>query len=146
MDKKDRRRFLGYLAGALGAMAATGAFWLRRQSEPSGAYRVVDKRQLPTGGLGLFIAVEPGVTKESLKALGDSLRSEFQGQPNMVVTVFDDAEAAQTVRKGSRIVGEDLFQKASAHQVALYIKDSRTGRHVMTIFGESKEEVHYAAG
>lgn len=141
-----RRRFLGYLAGSLGAMAASGLFWTRQRSrdDPAGRlYQVVARWRLAAGGLGLFIATEGQPAKEQLKALGQGLRQGHQDQPNLVVMVFDDAEAARTVRKGSRVVGEEPFQAALGHQVAFYVKDSRAGRHSFTIYGEPQEVVQY---
>lgn len=144
METKTRRHFLGYLALPLGAMAASGLLWMRQRSEPQRPYQIMDSRPLPIGGLGLFIAVERGLPQEPLEALGERLRQEYRGQSNMVVSVFDDAEAARTVRRGSRLVGEEAFQAALAHQVAFYVKDSRTGRHAFTIYGEPQVVVQYA--
>lgn len=143
MELKNRRRFLGYLAGSLGALAASGLFWMGQRVDPQGPYQVVDQRELAIGGLGLFISVDRGLPRESLRAVGYGLRTQFQQQPNVVVMVFDDPEAARTVRKGSRVVGEEPFQNALNHQVAFYLKDSRTGQHALTIYGKPQEVVQY---
>jgi len=147
MEMNPRRQVLAYIAGALGAVAATGLLLRPGRDAPAGrSYRVVDERRLAIGGLGLFIAVQKALPRDSLLSLGDGLRKEYAPQPNMVVGLFDNVDAARTVKKGSRVVGEESFQAAMAHQVAFYVKDSRTGRHDFTIYGEPREAVLYESG
>ena len=143
MESKTRRHFLGYLAGSVGTLAASSLFWMRRDDATRGPYRIVDRRSLPIGGLGLFVSVDKDLATGSLKAMGEKLSHEFRKQPNMVVNIFDDADAARIVKKGSRIVGEEQFKTAMDHQVASYIKDSRTGQHALTLHGPPKEVLHY---
>lgn len=147
MEMNHRRQVLAYIAGALGALAATGLLLRPGRDAPAGrSYRVVDERRLAIGGLGLFIAVQKGLSRESLLGLGDGLRNEYAAQPNMVISLFDNVDAARTVKLGSRVVGEGSFQAAMAHQVAFYMKDSRTGLHDFTIYGEPPEAVPYQSG
>lgn len=145
MENSTRRHFLSYVAGSLGVVATSGFLWIRRQTEPRGPYQVIDSWKLPIGGLGLFITTDKAPSRTSLDALSQSLQREYESQPNMVVSIFDDAAAARTVRKGSRVVGEDAFQAAMAHQVAFYVKDARIGRHTLTVHSEPREEIQLGA-
>lgn len=141
--RTSRRSLLKYALGTLGSLAAPSADVALSPSRSTASYRVVDRRDLSGGGTGLFIAVAPGLTGEGLKALGEQLRAEFHWQPNLAVEVFDDVEAARTVRAGSRVVGEEPFTAAKAHQRASYRKNARSGQDVLTIYGESPERVRY---
>lgn len=144
--RPSRRSLLKYALGSLGSLAAPGADVALWPPKPAAAYQVIDRRELSGGGSGLFVAVPAGLTREGLRALGEQLREEFQGQSNVVVEIFDDAEAARTVRTGSRIVGETRFAAARAHQRASYRKNAKSGQHVLTLYGEPAETVRYQEG
>ena len=141
--RTSRRSLLKYALGTLGSLAAPSADIAYSPTRSTAPYKVVDKWDLSGGGSGLFIAVAPGLTREGLKALGQQLRVAFDGQPNVVVEIFDNAEAARTVRTGSRTVGEEQFAAAMAHQRASYRKSARSGQDLLTIYGESPETVRY---
>ena len=53
---------------------------------------------------------------------------------NVVVMIFDDANAAREVRRGSRIVSETEFQAALVHQRAMYLKSSARDEDSFTIY------------
>jgi len=53
---------------------------------------------------------------------------------NAIVMVFDDAEAARQVRRGSRVIGEERFQAALRHQRAMYLKSTGRGEQSLIIY------------
>lgn len=60
--------------------------------------------------------------------------------------VFDDAEAAREVRKGSRTLGEERFQAALRHQRAMYVKQAARGEErlvVYAIYPAAHEVIRY---
>lgn len=126
----SRRSLLKYALGALGSIAAPASD-VPSASPANRSYQVVDRRELSDGGLGLFIVVAQTTTKEELAGLAGQLRIDFGSSPSVVAEVFDDADAARTVRAGSRVVGEDRFRAAQAHQKASY---HRTRRPVQDVF------------
>ncbi|MGH2650948.1 MAG: hypothetical protein ACRDHK_07030, partial [Actinomycetota bacterium] len=75
-----------------------------------------------------------GPTAEELRALGERLREEVRSLDTAVVMVFDDAEAARDVRRGSRMVGETRFTSALARQRAVYLKHSERMEETLTIY------------
>lgn len=97
----SRRGLLVYASlGALGLLAAPGRPADHSTSTTPGGYWLVDQRQLAGGGLGLFIAVAPDSSTEQLRILGELLERQFRSQPNLIVEVFDDAEAARRCAPG----------------------------------------------
>jgi hypothetical protein len=83
-------------------------------------YEVVAQWALPAGGVGLFVAAPRAGDGAALEALIARLRARYAAAPNLVVQVFDDADAARTVRAGARRVDEAAFAAALAHQRAGY--------------------------
>ena len=65
--------------------------------------------------------------------MGQRLRDETSHQPAAVVMVFDDAEAARTVRSGARIVGNEAYERAITHQVASFVRTAQDWDGVYTI-------------
>ncbi|MGH7825070.1 MAG: hypothetical protein ACREQ7_07820 [Candidatus Binatia bacterium] len=130
-----RRGFVASLliAGA-GTLAAKLGSWLHLSPVNSGDYEVVAQWAIPAGGKGLIISVTPRSTIEELRLLGKRLQKQFRTQDNVTVMIFDDAEAARQVRRGSRIVGEKSFQAAVVHQRAMYLKSSPRGEDSFTIY------------
>jgi len=141
--RPSRRSLLKYALGSLGSLAAPAADVALLRPKPAAAYQVIDRRALSSGGSGLFIAVTPGLTRAGLRALGEHLREEFQAQPNVVVEIFDDPDAARTVRAGSRMVGEERFAAARARQRASYRKNAQSAQHVFIMYDEPPETVRY---
>ncbi|MBI2878252.1 MAG: hypothetical protein HYY19_00835 [Candidatus Rokubacteria bacterium] len=128
-----RRQFLLWVAAGTGALAAGALAGLRVLGVDARGYREVARWPLP-GGEGLFIATGPEPTVEGLRALGEALRREYGDRDNVVVMVFDDPEAARRAHRGSRVVGEERFQTALAHQRAMYIRHRARGVHSLTIY------------
>jgi hypothetical protein len=81
-----------------------------------------------------MIAISPHSTLEDLRALGKNLQDKFHSMDNIAVMVFDDADAARLVRKGSRKVDETRFQAALLHQRAMYLKSLPRGEESFTIY------------
>ena len=142
----ERRGLL--LSVALGASAlVAGVIATLRGSPADGrGYREVARWRIP-GGEGRFIAVEPEPTPAELRALGERLREEFRQMEDVVVMVFDDAQAAREVRRGSRVIGEPRFRAALARQRAAYLKQSRRQEESLTIYDRypdaAREVVRY---
>jgi hypothetical protein len=140
-----RRRLLVTLPVGAGAI---GIGWLvERRSPPSAGreYQEVARWRLPEGE-GWFITVGPEPTLDELRALGERLRAEFRHLDNTVVMIFDDPEAARQVRTGSRMLGEEGFQRALIHQRAMYLKSTARGEHSLTLYGgypEVREVIRY---
>lgn len=128
----------GIVLGMLGGLGAVIAAVISGVRFPAGifagrGYERVASWKFP-GGEGLFIATEAGPTPEDLRILGSKLRDEFRDRHNMVVMIFDDARAAREVSRGSRIIGEEKFQAALAHQRAMYLKETDRKEHSLTIY------------
>jgi apolipoprotein N-acyltransferase len=136
------------LSVPLGASALVAAVAAALRSSPADGrgYREVARWRIP-GGEGRFIAVGPEPTPEELRALGERLREEFRPMDDVVVMVFDDAEAAREVRRGSRVIGEARFEAALARQRAVYLKQSGRQEESLTIYdrypGAPREVVRY---
>ena len=139
----SRRSLFKYLAATIGSIAAPAADSLPPIAPHDASYQITDQRELPGGGVGLFIVVGSNPSSDDLRDLGERLHRQFRGEPNVAVVVFDDLEAAKTVRTGSRIVGDELFEAAKAHQKASYAKNARSGREFLTILGDTLETVTY---
>lgn len=142
VSNPSRRSLFKHFASALCSFAATDA-----EAPPpaphDASYQIADRRELADGGVGLFIVVAASTSSDDLRMLGERLREHFRSEPNVVAVVFDDADAAKAVRAGSRIVGEERFAAAKAHQRASYTKYSRTGKESLTIFGPNPEIVTF---
>lgn len=57
--------------------------------------------------------------------------------------IFDDADAARIVRKGSRFQDEEKFAAARNHQKATYLKNAATGAHSFIVDLDPPEVVEY---
>ena len=128
------------LAGAAAGAIRSGLVARLAGYEGPG-YEVVDRWELRSGGHGMYVAVGPGLTPEDLRRLGERLRDEAGREPGAVVMVFDDAQAARTVRTGARVVGNDAYERAIPHQLAIYVKQA--GSSTLTILAEPKAVIRY---
>ncbi|MGH7325619.1 MAG: apolipoprotein N-acyltransferase [Candidatus Rokuibacteriota bacterium] len=130
---RSRRGLLASLVGAVAAVTAATAWLFRPQLADGRGYLELVRWRIP-GGEGRFIAVGPSPSAEELRVLGERLRDESRRMKNAVVMVFDDAEAAREVRKGSRAIGEERFQAALRHQRAMYVKQPARGEERLVIY------------
>jgi apolipoprotein N-acyltransferase len=130
---RSRRGLLASLVGGAAAVTAATAWLFRPEAADGRGYQEVARWRM-RGGEGRFIAVGPTPTAEELRALGDRLRGESRRMENAVVMVFDDAEAAREVRKGSRTIGEERFQAALRHQRAMYVRQPARGEERLVIY------------
>ncbi|MBI4608811.1 MAG: prolipoprotein diacylglyceryl transferase [Candidatus Rokubacteria bacterium] len=138
-----RKGLLLLLPIGAGAVAVGSLSALR--SPRDRGYHAVARWRIP-GGAGRFIAVGPEPTPDELRALGEQLREEFQPLNNAVVMIFDDAEAARQARRGSRIIGEERYQAALAHQRAMYVKQAARGEDSLVIYDRypsAREVIRY---
>jgi hypothetical protein len=130
-----RRGVIASLLLGTGTLAAKSFSWLQFSPTDGGEdYQVIAQWQVPTGGKGLIIAISPGSTLEELRALGKRVQERFHGVDNVAVMIFDDANAARKVRRGSRIISETEFQAALVHQRAMYLKSSARDEDSFTIY------------
>jgi hypothetical protein len=127
---------VGAGAGAIGSGLAP-----RLAGYGGPGYEVVDRWELRGGGYGMYVAVAPGLTPEDLRRLGERLRDGTAREPGAVVIVFDDAQAARTVRTGARVVGNEAYERAIPHQLAIYLKQA--GSSTFTILAEPKVVIRY---
>ena len=144
MDGAERQRTRGSRRGfvALGSVALlmTGLSLVSADSpgqvlpEADGpGYQLIDRWALREGGYGMYVAVRPDTSRQDLEQLGERIRIETSRQPAAVVMVFDDVEAARTVRSGARIVGNEAYERAITHQVASYVRTAQARDGVYTI-------------
>jgi hypothetical protein len=129
-----RRGVIASLLVGMGTLAAKSFSWLHFSPADGGEYRVIAQWQVSTGGEGLIIAVGPHSSPEKLRDLGKRLQERFHGVDNAAVMIFDDANAARAVRRGSRIVSETDFQAALIHQRAMYLKSAVRSENIFTIY------------
>ena len=130
-----RRGVIASLLIGMGGLAVKSFSWFHFSAADGGEdYQVIAQWQVPTGGKGLIIAMSPGSTLQELRALGNRVQERFHGVDNVVVMIFDDANAAREVRRGSRIVSETEFQAALVHQRAMYLKSSARDEDSFTIY------------
>ncbi|MBI1960376.1 MAG: apolipoprotein N-acyltransferase [Candidatus Rokubacteria bacterium] len=142
-----RRGALGVLIAAAGATATVVWGWRPGASDGDG-YRTVARWVIP-GGEGRFVVIRSGSATEDLRALADRMREEFSRHDNAVAMIFDDAEAARDVRRGSRHLGEERFGAALRHQRAMYVKHSARGEESFVIYADYpavRETLRYPAG
>ena len=116
-----RRGVIASLLVGMGTLAAKSFSWLHFSPADGGEYRVIAQWQVSTGG-------------EGLRDLGKRLQERFHGVDNAAVMIFDDANAARAVRRGSRIVSETDFQAALIHQRAMYLKSAVRSENIFTIY------------
>lgn len=129
-----RRGVIASLVLGLGTIAVKSVSWLRLFGADGGEYRVIAEWQIAADGKGMIIAIRPDSTPEELRALGRHLQDKFHGVDNAAVMIFDDADAARQVRRGSRNVDEARFQAALMHQRAMYLKSAGRSRSSFTIY------------
>ena len=129
-----RRGVIASLLIGMGTLAVKSFSWLHFSPADGGEYQVIAEWHAPTGGTGLIIAISPHSSSEELRVLGSRLQEQFRRLDNAAVMIFDDAEAARRVRKGSRNVDEARFQAALFHQRAMYIKNASRGENSFTIY------------
>lgn len=129
-----RRGVIALLLLGAGTLAVKSFPWVRFFHDRGREYQVIAEWQIPTDGKGMIIAIRPDSTPEELRTLGRSLQDKFHTVDDVVVMVFDDAEAARRVRKGSRVVAEKQFQEALVHQRAMYLKSVIRGKDSFTIY------------
>lgn len=122
------------LMGAAGTLAVKSFSWFHFSPAHDGEYQVIAEWQIAARGEGLMIAISPRSTLEDLQALGKRLQDRFHGVDNAAVMIFDDADAARQVRKGSRNVDETRFQAALIHQRAMYLKSAGRDEESFTIY------------
>jgi cytochrome c biogenesis protein CcmG/thiol:disulfide interchange protein DsbE len=120
------RSGIGVLAVAVGS----GLF--SRAAHDRGYQQVVQWSR--PDGEGLFVATGPDPSMDELRALGERLRAEFREQEDLVIMIFDDVGAAREVFRGSRLIGEEPFRAALAHQRAIYLKNVKRSEHKLTIY------------
>ncbi len=137
-SRPTKRGFLASLLAAAGALAAAVVLGLRPGVPRDQGYRRVVRWNHP-GGEGHFIAVDPEPSVDELRALGKRLRHEFVDRENVIVMIFDDAQAAREVSRGSRVIGEKRFRAALAHQRAMYLKNVERREHKFTIYASYPE-------
>ncbi|MFQ5846891.1 MAG: hypothetical protein ACE5IQ_04360 [Candidatus Methylomirabilales bacterium] len=144
-SRPTKRSFLTLLLGAAGALAVAVVSALRPRAAHGRGYQRVVRWKHPESE-GLFIAVEPEPSADTLRAVGRRLRQDFLDWENVVVMIFDDARAAREVSRGSRIMGEKRFLAALAHQRAMYLKNAGRKEHKFTIYASypvSREVIRY---
>jgi hypothetical protein len=129
-----RRGVIASLLIGVGTLAVKSASWLNFSLSDGGDYQVIAEWQIPAGGKGLIIAISPHLTLEELRALGKRLQDGFHAVDNAAVMIFDDADAAWQVRRGSSNVDEARFQAALIHQRAMYLKSRPRGEDSFTIY------------
>lgn len=129
-----RRGVIASLLLGMGTLAVKSFSWFQFSPTDGGDYQVIALWQVPSGGKGLIIAISPGSTLEELRALGKRVQERFHGVDNVAVMIFDDANAARKVRRGSRIVSETEFQAALVHQRAMYLKSIPRDEDSFTIY------------
>jgi hypothetical protein len=114
----------------------------RASSEPpvleasrSISYVTVDSWQIPNGGNGKVILVQPNHRNETdLRALGEQLRNETSHDRNALVHIYDSGRAASLHRYAftDRISKEDqAFYEE--HKIGVYIRNANTGHHSLTL-------------
>ena len=129
-----RRGVVASLLVGAGALAVKSLSWLHISPSNDGEYQVIAEWHIPAGGKGMIIAIRPHYGREELRTLAGLLRKRFGGLDNTAVMIFDDANAAREIRRGSRIVGETGFQAAVVHQRAMYLKSLPRGEDSFTIY------------
>jgi hypothetical protein len=129
-----RRGVIASLVVGIGTLATKSFSWFQSSPAHGGEYQVIAHWEVPTGGEGLIIAISPHSTLEELRAFGSRLREQFGRLDNAALMIFDDADAARLVRKGSRKVDETRFQAALLHQRAMYLKSLPRGEDSFTIY------------
>ena len=129
-----RRGVIVSLFLGMGTLAVKSFSWFQFSPADGRDYQVIAQWQVPSGGEGLIIAVGSHSSREKLRDLGKRLQERFHGVDNVVVMIFDDANAAREVRRGSRIVSETEFQAALVHQRGMYFKSSARDEDSFTIY------------
>jgi hypothetical protein len=129
-----RRGVIASLLVGIGTLATKSFSWFHFSPADGGDYQVIARWQIAAGGKGLMIAISPHSRVEDLRALGRRFQDKFHTVDNVAVMVFDDAGAAQQVRRGSRRVAETQFQAALVHQRAMYLKSASRGEDSFTIY------------
>lgn len=129
-----RRGLIASLLVGAGTLAVKSVSWLPFSASDGGEYQVIAEWEIPAGGKGMIIAIRPHYGFEELRALGKRLQKQFRVLDNATVMVFDDADAARQVRRGSRIVGEKSFQAALIRQRAMYLKSTPRGEDSFIIY------------
>ncbi|MGH7929898.1 MAG: hypothetical protein ACREQV_19115 [Candidatus Binatia bacterium] len=119
-----RRGVIASLLLGMGTLAVKLSSWFSSSEGQGQGYQVIAQWQVPTGGEGLIIAIDPDSSPKKLRELGKRLREKFRRVENVAVMIFDDANAAREVRRGSRTVTEAKFQAALVHQRAMYLKST----------------------
>lgn len=118
----------------MGALLSSILSWQSMTSQHDNGYEVIAEWPIAAGGQGSIIAVGPNFTSEQLRRLGRRFHERFTNTANAVVMIFDNAEAARTVRRGSQNVDENRFQSALTHQRAMYLKVSGGREDSLTIY------------
>lgn len=109
---------------------------------PRGSYRLVESRASIR-----VIFVEPACDDlESMKALGDKLRTDFSAESIIIAMIFDDLRAAKMYDRmldagGSLGAEEDRFY--DKHNIGNYSKNLNTGFHqyIITLQGADGHQV-----
>jgi hypothetical protein len=129
-----RRGVIASLLIGAGTLAVKSVSWFNFSPAHGGEYQVIAEWENTAAGRGLMIAISPDLSLEELRALGKRLQDRFRGMDDAAVMIFDDAEAALQVRKGSRNVDETRFQAALGHQRAMYLKSCARGVESLTVY------------
>lgn len=129
-----RRGVLASLLIGIGILAARSFSWFRFSRADGGEYQVIAQWQVPAGGEGLIIAIGPNSSPEKLREVGHRLKKRFHRVDIVAVMIFDDANAARQVRRGSRVISETTFQAALVHQRAMYLKSTPRAEDSFTIY------------
>jgi hypothetical protein len=129
-----RRGVIASLLIGAATLAAKSFSWFRFSPAAGAEYQVIAQWQVPAGGEGSIIAIGPDSSPEQLRELGRRLKRKFHDVDNVVVMIFDDADAAGKVYRGSRIVSETEFRTALAHQRAMYLKSIPRHEESFTIY------------
>ena len=98
-------------------------------------YQVVRRWEIPNGGFGELIVVDPNNRNEKdMSVIGNGLKRDMAKERNAFISIYDDMEAVRLrLSPGFASMAEADLAFYYVHYIGEYTKNANTGYHVLEI-------------